>query len=122
VPTVTITEQEVIFLSVLREVLPTLRNLDDGRLIKKIGNERFHDGCDEIYSYLEIGIDSPLKKLEQSALINKILRLLSSYVVEQMHLALTLKTLFDCFSLFPTAVEQSFPGYHSSRLLRYLIK
>lgn len=113
-------QEERIFLAVLRRVIPTTSRLDDGRLIKKIGEAKFKDACDELYGYIETGINSPLTKLEKDALVSKVIECLRLYMIQNLKITCTLKTLIDCFTLIPVSTDQSFPGYHDSKLLRWL--
>lgn len=111
-----------IFLTVLRHAIPSVTRLDDERLVKKIGNDRFADSCDELFGFIESGTDSSLTRLEKDALASKIVDCLKAYIKEQMQLPFTLKTLFDCFGLLTEAVDRAFPNYYQSKLLKYTIK
>jgi hypothetical protein len=116
-----LTENETIFLQALREILPYLKQQDDARLTKRIGIEKLADCADDLAGYIAVGISGSLSKNEQIALSCQLLRCLSRFIVTDMQLTLTLGTMIQTMGTLPHAVNQSFPGYMESKLLRYTI-
>lgn len=114
-------KRESIFLQALKSILPTLRLYTEDQLRKKIGQERLTDASLEFFSYLESGTNETLTQVEKLALSIQLLKALSKYINTVMKFPVTLKTTLDCVSLIEPAVENCFPGYHASKLLKYTI-
>ena len=110
-----------LFLQCLRELLPSLKRHTDNQLEKKIGSkEKVEDCALEFFTYLESGTDTNLMQIERMALGQQALRCLSSYITK-MGSPVTIKTVIDHLSLLNAAVNESFPGYHKAKLLRYTV-
>lgn len=113
-------KREILFMQALREVLITLRLHSDEQLRRKIGPERLTDITLEFFAFMEAGSEE-LRQDEKLALSIQLLRCLSKYIVNVMKLPVTLKTMADCMGLIETAVDNAFPGYWGSKLLKYTI-
>jgi hypothetical protein len=109
-----------IFLQSLRDVIPSLRLHSDKQLITKIGKEKVEDLSLELYSYMQAGAGN-MTKNQQLALANKLLICLRQYITTAIKIPFTLKTLLEHLSHLDYAVDNAFPGYASSGLLRYTI-
>ena len=110
-----------IFLTVLRQILPSLHNQPDSQLTRRIGKEKLEDAAADVAGYIEHSTSSSLSKNERLALTSQILGCLTRYIKTELNQPVTLNTIINCMQLIEHATDQSFPGYASSRLLRYLI-
>lgn len=109
-----------LFLQAIRDQFSTLKLHSDAMLIKKITEERVKDCSLQLFAYLTCSAGA-LNKNEYLALSDQVLRCLSKYVKNTMGLPVTLKTLMNAMSLMETAVDEAFPGYAASCLLRRVI-
>lgn len=109
-----------IFLQSIRDALPNLRLHSDKQLTVRIGKEKVADVALELRAFLQSGAGD-LRKNEQLALSNQALKCLSKYITTTLKIPVTLKTLLDSFSLLNVAVDQAFPGYADSKLLKFAI-
>jgi hypothetical protein len=116
-----VSQDELLFLSIIKEILPQHRRLSDSVLTKRIGKERLKDSCDELLGFITSGVSDQLDKNEQIALMSKCLRCLVDFMKEELHQSVTLKTLIDHFSLLSEAVDRAFPSYREAGLLRQAI-
>lgn len=114
-------KREVLFLQSLRDILPTLKLYTDDQLRKKITQDKLTDVSLEFFGYLEAGCSENLTQIQKLALSVQLLRCLSKYITNVMKMPVTLKTMLDCISLIEPAVENAFPGYWGSKLLKYTI-
>jgi hypothetical protein len=115
-----ITENEVIFLQALREILPFLKQQDDARLTKRIGIDKLQDAADDLAGYIAAGITDDLNKNEKLALSCQLLRCVERNI-QSAKVPVTLRTMIDFMETLHHSVEQSFPGYANSKLLKYAI-
>lgn len=110
-----------IFLQCLREILPALKSQTDERIIKRVGKEKFENAVDDVHGLIESGVSSTLTRNEHYALTMQVMLCLTRYIKDVMGMPVTINTVFDTISLVEHALDQSFPGYASARLLRYII-
>jgi hypothetical protein len=115
-----ISENEVIFLQALREILPFLKQQDDARLVKRIGIDKLQDAADDLAGYISVGVAGNLNKNERLALSCQLLKCVERNI-QSMRVPVTLRTMIDSMETLSHSVEQSFPGYQQSRLLKYAI-
>jgi len=115
------TQMEDLLVLALKEKLPEVSKLTSKQVVSKVGKEKFQDGAELVFSYLEDSCGSTLSNNETSALLSKVLRCLTSYMQTALNMPVTIRTLFDNFHLLPHAVNQSFPGYAEAGLLRAVI-
>lgn len=113
-------EYEILFLQSLREFLPNLKLYSDTQLIKKITQAKLTDISLEFFGFIEAGAGENLTKNEYLALAGQSFRCLKKYI-EYSGAPFTLKTILDFIPLLGDAVNQCFPGYIESKLLRYTI-
>lgn len=111
-----------IFLAVLREVLPTLKNQSDAQLVRRIGKEKIEDAAADMAGFIESGCTGTLTKNERLALSGQVIRCLTKYIQTVMQLPVSLNTIINSAQLMQHATDQAFPGYASSRLLRSIIQ
>jgi hypothetical protein len=114
-------ERKQLFLQGLRQVLPSLKLLSDASLEKRIGKEKLQFASEDIASYLASGGCEKMMRNEQLALVCQVLNCLTRYITTELQIPATLNTVINNMSLLSYAVEQSFPGYATSGLLKYTI-
>ena len=117
-----LTSSQLIFLSALRQILPTIRQQSDKRLTERIGYQKLLDISDDFFGYIDASIDGDLTQVERFALACQVLRCLSNYITTILQIPATINTIPNQMGLIEWAVEQSFPGYSKARLLKYTIK
>jgi hypothetical protein len=117
--TAELTSHELIFLQSIREFFPALRLHSDNVLTSKIGRDKLAEAALEFHALMEFGAGK-LKKNEQLALANQLWKALSSYMKE-LRIPITLNTVLNNLGSLEHAVEQCYPGYISSKLLKYTI-
>lgn len=116
------TDQNVpIFLEVLRQILPSLSNQNDERLTKRIGKDKLQECADDVAGYIESGTSGSLTKNERLALTNQVLKCLVNHIKNEMKIPVTLNTIISSTQLIEHATDCAYPGYASSKLLRYTI-
>ena len=113
--------QEEVLVLVLREKLPDLSKLSQKQVVSKVGKQRFEEEAQYLYSYLEASCGANLSKNEQLAILSQVFRCLVTYIKQALGLPITLKTVFDCFSLLSHAVDLSYPGYAEAGMLKAVI-
>ena len=104
----------------IQACLPTLRLHSQVFLENKIGQQKLVLAETTFSSFLESGVDSPLTKVEQSALAEQCLRSLIRYL-DVISIPVTLKNILSNLSLLETAVDIDFPGYYRNRMLRFVV-
>ena len=109
-----------IFLEVLRQILPSLKNQPDGQLSRRIGKEKLEDAAADVAGFIETGSNTALSKNERLALSSRVLNCLAEHI-KSMDTPVTLNTMITHIQLIQHATEQSFPGYSESKLLKYTI-
>ena len=121
-----ITPAQKLYLAALREILPQLSTQGDDYLQKRIeklvGKEKLTDAALDLEGYINAGVEGTLMQNERLALATKLLKFLSEYI-QGMNppLPVTLNTIINSMPLLAHAAEQHFPGYASSKLLRYTV-
>ena len=110
-----------IFLTVLRQILPSLHNQPDAQLVRRIGKEKLEDASADVAGFIEHGTTSNLTKNERLALTRQVLDCLTQHMKNEMNMPITLNTIISSMQLIEHATAQSFPGYAEAKLLRYLI-
>lgn len=110
-----------IFLSGLRETVPSLHSLSDERLIKRIGREKVLEAAEDVSGFITSGVAGSLSKNESLALTVQVLKCLSRYITGTMQIPVTVNTIFTSMNLLHYAVNQAFPGYAESKLLLYTV-
>lgn len=110
---------ELIFLQSIRSFFSSLRLHSDAVLTSKIGRDKLAESALEFYALMEYGAGE-LRKNEQLALANQLLKALASYM-KDLKIPITLNTVLINLGSLEHAVEQSYPGYIRSRLLKYTI-
>jgi hypothetical protein len=111
---------EELLVMALKEKLPEVSKLVTKQVVSKVGKERFRDGAELVFSFLEDSCGSNLSQNETSALLSRMLRCLNNYI-STMCIPVTIKTVFDNMHLLPYAVNLAFPGYAEAGLLRAVI-
>lgn len=110
-----------IFLLGLRGLLPYASNFTDKQLEKRIGKEKLLEVSEDVEGYIMSGVNqAPLTRNEKIALTSQTLNCLSRYILK-MNVPVTIKTVIENIHLLGHAVEQGFPGYSASGLLKYTI-
>ncbi len=112
-------EYRTLFLQAIRELLPSLRMHSDEMLTKRIGKNRLEDLSLEFFCYIEVGAGK-LNKNQNLALANKLLNCLVKYI-QRVGTPVTLNSILNSIQLLGAAVDESFPGYAQSGLLKYTI-
>jgi len=115
-------EQTELFIINLKELLPSLCRGNDKQLISKVGKERFEEAVDLTFPYLTKACGELSLRNEVLALLSKVFKCLSDYIVDDLGLPVTPKTFFDNAYLLSYAVDRSFPGYGSAGLLKAIIR
>lgn len=108
------------FLLALREILPWLRSRTDSSIEKKIGKEKLIDLHEDLAGLIESGVTGTLTRNERLALSIQMLNCLKRHIIS-MEMPVTIATVSSSFTLLHHAVDQAFPGYTDSKLLRYTI-
>jgi hypothetical protein len=116
-----LTQEQEIFITVLKEVLPTMRLYSAEQIIKRFGKEQFELAVLDTFGYIYTGAGDNLSKLEKLALTSCLLQSLKSYLIRVLNIPATIKTMIDNFGLLEYAFELNFPGYVQSGLLKYVI-
>lgn len=107
----TLGRMEKLFLRAMREVLPQYRAASDEFLQTRL-EKRLYPAAEELVCLLEsAGAASGLKNdLVCAAMMTRALQVLSDYMVNEMKLTVTIKTLLDCLSLMGTALDRRYPN------------
>lgn len=108
------------FLRALRAVLPFTRRYSDTALATKIGIGKLEDAIFFSFDYLESGIVGELSDTETYALLVQMFKCLDRYL-KVIQVPVTLNTFVSHLNLLGHAVDQSFPYYAQSGLLRFVI-
>lgn len=115
------TNNQILFLAALRDVLPMLRGQSDSMLESRIGVKRLAIAEADITGFMEAGVSRKLSKNERLALLAQLLKSLTAFMKEELGLAVTIKTLIDSSSLIGEAFERQFPYYLECKMLLYTI-
>lgn len=114
-------EYKLIFLQGLREVIPSLRLHSDDMITKRIGKEKTQEIALDVCGYCSAGTKEHLSRNELIALVCQALRCLTKYMAGTLQIPITLNTVVKEIVLLEFAVNESFPGYAASGLLKYTI-
>ena len=109
-----------IFLETLRQFLPSLTNQPDDQLTRRIGKEKLQDCAADVAGFIEHGAPGNLTRNERRALTTQVFECLITYIKSTTQ-PVTLNTLITNIGLVDYAVDNAFPGYSESKLLRYLV-
>jgi uncharacterized membrane-anchored protein YjiN (DUF445 family) len=118
---VAIAENTGIFLNVLREHLPSLRQLSDAAVEKKLGKEKFAEVQKIAWEFLDGAVSGSLTRNERYALLHKTVACLIRWM-EAQDIPVTPNTLVNNAHLMPHAVDRAFPFYAKAKLLRVVIQ
>lgn len=110
-----------IFLLALREICPWLRSRNDPSIEKKIGKEKLIDHAEDLQGLIDSGINTTLTRNERIALSIQMMKCLEKYI-KSMEMPVTIATVSSSFTLLHHAVDQAFPGYVESQLLKFTIQ
>lgn len=111
---------KAMFLQELRQLLPSIRSLNDQLLEKKIGKEKLQEGLELTWDFIENACEGKLTRNERIALVSQAFRCLQQWM-NQQEIPVTINTLVNNFHLIPYAVDRAFPFYAQSKLLKYVI-
>lgn len=121
VVTVDTAKNRQLFLEALREILPTLRYIPEASIEHRVGSkQKLVEASEDITSYILSGLRYEPNQNELYALICQVLRCLVSYL-KTLGTPITVQNIVNCTHLTEQAMDSSFPGYHSSGLLSYVI-
>jgi hypothetical protein len=115
-----ITDVEAMLLITLRELLPSLHSYTNLQIQKKIRKEKWEEAICQIVDYIEFYCGTGLSRNEYISLLNHVLTCLITYL-RKIQEPIGLVSIVTNIHLLPHSVEQSFPGYASSGLLRGII-
>lgn len=113
-------ENTEIFLNVLREHLPSLRQLSATTLEKKLGKEKLAEVQKLAWEFLDESVAGTLTRNERLALLHKSVGCLIKWMNGQ-EIPVTPTTLMNNAHLIPYAVDRAFPFYAKAKLLRVVI-
>jgi len=114
-------EEKEIFLAALRVILPQLKSQSDAMLIKKIGKDKLEEIALDVCGYCVAGCVEKLTRNEMLALVCQVLKCLTRYMAKTLQIPVTINTIIKEIQLLEFAVNESFPGYAESGVLRYAI-
>ena len=114
-------EYKIIFLQALREVIPSLRLHSDDQITKRIGKEKTEEIALDVCGYCAAGCVEKLTRNEMLALVCQVLKCLTRYMAKTLQIPVTINTIIKEIPLLEFAVNESFPGYAESGVLRYAI-
>lgn len=101
-------------------MLPFIRRFSDPALEVKIGKGKLEDAIFFSFDYLEAGVRGELSDTETYVLLVQMFKCLDRYL-KLIEIPVTLNTFISHLNLLGHAVDQSFPYYAQSGLLRFVI-
>lgn len=122
VKTEELTSQQIVFITALRQILPTLKHQSDKRIAERIGSEKLKEVCDDLFGFIDSSIEGTLSQNEYFALACQVLKCLSSYLETVMGFPATINTIPAQMGMLGWAVNAAYPGYATAKLLRHVIK
>jgi hypothetical protein len=114
-------ENSGIFLNVVREFLPNLRNLSDATIEKKLGKEKCAEAQRIVWEFIEGSVSGTMTHNERYALLHKSINCLVRWM-EMNDIPVTPGTLLSNAHLIPHAVDRAFPMYARAKLLRFMVQ